>query len=54
VVWEHGHGKGTAAVRGSAGDLLLAVLRRIPADDERLQLIGDGDVWRTWLDRTPF
>jgi uncharacterized protein (TIGR03083 family) len=54
VVWEHGHGKGAAAVRGKAADLLLAVMRRIPADDERLQLIGDGDVWRTWLDRTPF
>jgi uncharacterized protein (TIGR03083 family) len=54
LVWEHGHGKGTAAVRGSAAALLQAVLRRIPADDERLQLIGDGDVWRTWLERSPF
>jgi uncharacterized protein (TIGR03083 family) len=54
VVWEHGHGKGAAAVRGSAADLLLAMLRRIPATDDRLQVLGDGDVWRTWLDRTPF
>jgi uncharacterized protein (TIGR03083 family) len=54
VAWEHGHGKGAVAVRGNAADLLLAAMRRIPADDERLQLIGDGDVWRTWVDRTPF
>jgi uncharacterized protein (TIGR03083 family) len=54
VAWEYGHGKGDAAVRGSAADLLLALLRRIPADDERLQLIANGDAWRTWLDRTPF
>jgi uncharacterized protein (TIGR03083 family) len=54
VAWEHGHGKGTAAVRGSAADLLQAVSRRIPADDARLQVLGDTGVWRTWLERTPF
>lgn len=54
VVWEHGHGKGDAAVRGPAAALMLAALRRIPVDDERLQLIGDGDLWRTWVERTPF
>jgi uncharacterized protein (TIGR03083 family) len=54
VVWEHGHGKGSAAVRGSAAALLQAVLRRIPADDPRLEVLGDAGTWRTWLDRTPF
>ena len=54
VVWEHGHGKGAAAVRGSAAALLQAVLRRIPADDPRLQVLGDDKAWRTWLERTPF
>jgi hypothetical protein len=54
VAWEHGHGKGAAAVRGSAADLLQAVLRRIPADDPRLQVLGDAAAWRTWLERTPF
>jgi uncharacterized protein (TIGR03083 family) len=52
--WEHGHGKGTAAVRGSAADLLLAALRRIEADDPRLQVLGDEKVWATWRDATPF
>lgn len=54
IVWEHGHGKGDAAVRGTAADLLLGVLRRIPADDERLQVLGDPELWRTWLARTEF
>ncbi|BBG03383.1 hypothetical protein PSA01_42910 [Pseudonocardia saturnea] len=54
VVWEHGHGKGAAAVRGAAADLLLGVLRRIPADDARLQVLGDPAVWTTWLSRTGF
>jgi hypothetical protein len=54
VVWEHGHGKGDVAVRGSAAALLQAVVRRIPADDPRLQVLGDETAWRTWLERTPF
>ena len=32
----------------------LVVLRRIPADDPRLQVLGDAAAWRTWLERTPF
>lgn len=52
ITWEHGHGKGATAVRGRAADLLLAVLRRFPADDERLQVLGDTAVWTTWLERT--
>jgi uncharacterized protein (TIGR03083 family) len=54
VAWEHGHGKGAVAVRGRAADLLQAVLRRIPADHPRLQVLGDDAAWRTWLERTPF
>ncbi len=54
VAWEHGHGKGAVAVRGTASELLQAVMRRIPADDPRLQVLGDAAAWRTWLERTPF
>lgn len=54
VSWEHGHGKGAVAVRGRASDLLLAVLRRLPADDGRLELLGETAVWRAWLERTAF
>ncbi|GAA0943447.1 maleylpyruvate isomerase family mycothiol-dependent enzyme [Pseudonocardia zijingensis] len=54
VAWEHGHAKGSVAVRGSAAALLQAVLGRIPPDDPRLQVFGDAAAWRTWLERTPF
>lgn len=52
VEWEHGHGKGAVAVRGSAADLLLAVTRRIPASD--VEVLGDAAVFDTWLARTVF
>ncbi|MET0187667.1 MAG: maleylpyruvate isomerase family mycothiol-dependent enzyme [Pseudonocardia sediminis] len=54
VVWEHGHGKGDAAVRGTAADLLLGVTRRIPSDAASLQVLGDAAVWTRWLERTGF
>ena len=54
VRWEHGHGKGAVAVRGAASDLLLAAVRRLPADHPRLQVLGDAEVFTTWLARTGF
>jgi uncharacterized protein (TIGR03083 family) len=54
ITWGHGHGKGDAAVRGSAADLLLAMTRRIEADAPGLQVLGDEPTWATWLERTPF
>ncbi|MGC2656236.1 MAG: maleylpyruvate isomerase family mycothiol-dependent enzyme [Mycobacterium sp.] len=53
VTWSHEHGKGTVALRGSAVDLLLAVLRRKPIADTAITLFGDETVWHHWLDRTP-
>lgn len=52
VSWEPGHGKGDAAVRGTAAQLLLAVTRRAPADS--VEVLGDAAVWTTWLERTAF
>ena len=43
-----------ATVSGDATSLLLAVVRRLPADDPRLSVSGDDAVWRGWLERTPF
>jgi uncharacterized protein (TIGR03083 family) len=43
-----------ATVSADATTLFLAVVRRIPADDPRIDVSGDDEVWRTWLDRTPF
>ncbi|RDH74459.1 maleylpyruvate isomerase family mycothiol-dependent enzyme [Mycolicibacterium moriokaense] len=50
----HEHGKGDAAVRGGAQDLLLAVVRRRSAAEAGLQVFGDTAVWDGWLGRTPF
>jgi len=48
--WEHGHGKGTVAVRGSAADLLLLVWGRRRADDpERFEVFGDRGVLDHWV-----
>lgn len=54
ITWEHGHAKGTVAVRGAAVDLLLVLLRRVLPDDARVQVLGDASVLDTWLERTPF
>ncbi len=54
ITWSHDHGKGDAALRGSAKDLLLAVVRRQTAADRGVEVFGDTAVWDGWLDRTPF
>lgn len=54
ITVEHEHAKGTAAVRGKAADLTLAMLRRLPADHPNLTIIGDAGVFTTWLERTQF
>ncbi len=53
ITWLHEHGKGTAALRGGATELLLAILRRVPLADTGIELFGDEGVWQNWLDRTP-
>lgn len=51
--WEHGHGKGTVAVRGSAADLLLLVYHRRHVDDDgRYACFGDTAVLGRWLEST--
>ncbi|GAY08133.1 maleylpyruvate isomerase family mycothiol-dependent enzyme [Pseudonocardia sp. N23] len=54
ITWDHGHEKSTVAVRGSAADLMLAVLRRIDADNPRLEVVGDRSVLTSFLSATPF
>lgn len=52
--WAHEHGKGSAALRGRASDLLLAIVRRQSAAEAGVEVIGEAAVWDGWLDRTPF
>jgi uncharacterized protein (TIGR03083 family) len=54
IGWEHAHEKGDVAVRGAAADLLLALLRRIPGGDGRLEVLGEQERWTSWLANTDF
>jgi len=52
IEWENGHAKGDVAVRGTAVDLLLALMGRRPSDS--VETIGDALVWERWLARSGF
>ena len=54
IAWSHEHGKGDAALRGSAKDLLLAIVRRQTGGRRRPRGVRRHRVWDGWLDRTPF
>ena len=48
------HEKATVALRGGASDLLLVLLRRLPADDPGVGVHGDPAVLDRWLAATGF
>jgi uncharacterized protein (TIGR03083 family) len=54
VGWELGHAKATAAVRGPAVELLLALTNRRPIDEGAVEVLGERAVLTTWLERTAF
>lgn len=55
IAFDHEHGTdATAALRGPARDLMLAIVRRRTASELGLEIFGDEAVWDTWLARTPF
>jgi uncharacterized protein (TIGR03083 family) len=47
--WEHAHGKGTAAVRATAADLLLLLYGRLALRDGRFTVFGDTALVERWL-----
>jgi uncharacterized protein (TIGR03083 family) len=49
VAWEHGHAKGDVGVRGKAVDLMLLIMRRLPVDDPRVEVVGDRALLDHWL-----
>ncbi len=53
VTFEHGHAKGDVALRGPAGDLLLWVWNRVPADD-RFEVFGDAGPLEGWRSTVRF
>ncbi len=54
VSWSHEHGKGSVALRGSARDLFLTVMRRVPVADTEIAIYGDAAVWQNWVEHTAF
>jgi uncharacterized protein (TIGR03083 family) len=42
IAVEPGHGQGDVAVRGPASDMLLVLMRRLPASDPSVQVLGDA------------
>jgi uncharacterized protein (TIGR03083 family) len=50
--WEHGHGKGSVAVRGAATDLLLLLYGRLAAGEERFQVFGATAVLERWMEKS--
>ena len=54
IAFDHEHAHATVALRGTARDLLLAIVRRGTAAELGLEIFGDQAVWDTWLARTPF
>jgi hypothetical protein len=50
--WEHGHGKGTVAVRGRAADLLLLLYGRTAPTEDTFQVFGDTALLAHWRSRT--
>jgi uncharacterized protein (TIGR03083 family) len=49
-----GHGKGDMALRGPASAVFLVLLRRLPAGDPAVEVLGDRSLLDGWLAATPF
>jgi uncharacterized protein (TIGR03083 family) len=49
-----GHAKAGAAVRGPATSLLLVLMRRLPASEPGVEVLGDAALFGRWLEQTPF
>jgi uncharacterized protein (TIGR03083 family) len=49
--WRRGHDKATVALRGPLTDVLLVFYRRLPADSQRVEVVGDASLLDFWLER---
>jgi uncharacterized protein (TIGR03083 family) len=54
ITVEPGHGRGDVAVRGPASDLLLVLMRRFPAGDPAVEVLGDPALLDSLLAETAF
>jgi uncharacterized protein (TIGR03083 family) len=49
--WRRGHEKGTVVLRGPLVDVLRVFYRRLPADSERVEVLGEAALLHFWLER---
>ncbi|HEV8423859.1 MAG TPA: maleylpyruvate isomerase family mycothiol-dependent enzyme [Actinomycetes bacterium] len=49
--WRHAHDKATVVLRGPLADVLLVFYRRLPADSERVEVLGEAALLDFWLER---
>jgi uncharacterized protein (TIGR03083 family) len=49
--WRRGHEKATVALRGPLTDVMLVFYRRLPADSERVEVLGDAALLDFLLER---
>ena len=54
LILERGPGPADVTVSGPADRLLLALVRRVPADEAGLDVTGDAALFSGWLAGTPF
>ncbi|MFE7351863.1 maleylpyruvate isomerase family mycothiol-dependent enzyme [Streptomyces sp. NPDC057543] len=52
--WRRAHEKATVALRGPLTDLMLVFNRRLPADSDRVEVLGDAELLDFWLERAAF
>lgn len=52
--WRRNHAKATVALRGPMADVLRVFYRRLPADSERVEVLGDARLLAFWLERATF
>ncbi|MFF9072702.1 maleylpyruvate isomerase family mycothiol-dependent enzyme [Streptomyces sp. NPDC014735] len=52
--WRRAHEKATVSLRGPLTDVMLVFNRRLPADSDRVEVLGDAELLDFWLERTTF
>ncbi|MFD7235400.1 maleylpyruvate isomerase family mycothiol-dependent enzyme [Streptomyces syringium] len=54
ATWRRAHEKAAVAVRGPLTDVLRVFYRRLPADTDRVEVLGDRELLDFWLERVTF
>lgn len=51
LVWHRSHAKADVALRGPLADVLRVFYRRLPADSDEVEVLGDASLLDFWLER---